>query len=145
MLAMFTRRFKLAFARCCVALLVLHGAVAAYACPAFLGELQRMEALGGAGTLPVHGAAAAEATGEGCEGHGHGPAQGIDPWSCHQHYAGDQSVGTASLASAAGAPMLPLANVTFVAPAVPADTIPPLLLQRSTAPPLSIQFLVLRI
>ena len=126
---MFTRRFKLAFARLCIALLFLQGAVAAYACPAFLADLARVEAMSA-------GAA-------GCENHG--AAQTVDRSACHQHYAGDQSVGTTSLASAASAPTLPLAIVPWDEPAMPAGTVPPLLLQRATAPPLSIQYLVLRI
>ena len=128
---MFTRRFKLAFARLCIALLFLQGAVAAYACPAFLADLARVEAM------------TADVAGDGCENHG--TAQTVEKSACHQHYAGDQSVGTPGLASAASAPTLPLAIVPLVEPTMSARTVPPLFLQRATAPPLSIQYLVMRI
>jgi len=134
---MFSRRFKSLFARFCIALLCMQAVAAAYACPAFLGELPApgVHESYDAGTPPMAGD---------CEEHPAGPAADMN--MCHQHYAGDQSVGGGTLAAAAAAPTLP---VMIVAPAEPhsvnGDTVLPALLQRSTAPPLAIRFQVLRI
>jgi hypothetical protein len=66
--------------------------------------------------------------------------------TCHQHYAGDQSVGTVTLASASVPQMSPLAIMPAMEPAQPVlRSGLPVLLQRNTAPPLSIRFQVLRI
>ena len=134
---MFTRRFKLAFARFCIALLCMQAAIAAYACPAFVADIEAAQALSAHNN---HAPAVSDA----CDQHPSDSSPG--KVMCHQHYAGDQSVGSGSLASASAAPALPLAILAAVEPAMPAGgRVLPILLQRSTAPPLSIRFLVLRI
>ncbi len=134
---MFTRRFKQAFARVCIALLCMQAAVAAYACPAFVADI---EAAAKATAHEVHQGAMG---GDCAEQH---PGNNAGKTMCHQHYAGDQAVGTAGLGSASAALTLPLAIVTLLEPAkLNATTVLPVLLQRSTTPPLSIQFQVLRI
>lgn len=138
---MFTRRFKMALARLCIALLCLQAAVAAYACPAFLADI---EAAAGAAAQAKHAGHAMAPAGDCEQQHPAGDAAGKT--MCHQHYSGEQSVGTSTLASASAAPTLPLAIVTLIEPAKPSGSIVlAALLQRSTAPPLSIQFQVLRI
>lgn len=129
---MLTRRFRYTFARLCVALLCLQAAVAAYACPGFVAEVKAAAAI-------VENAAAGD-----CQEHVNA-GNSAQTTACHQHYAGDQSVGTASLASAASASTMPLAIVPLLEPAVAARSSLPILLQRSTAPPLAIRFQVLRI
>ena len=135
---MFTRRFKIVFARICIALLCMQAAVAAYACPAFVADIEAAQARS---THHGHHAPAAK---DACDQH---PSDSVPGKTmCHQHYAGDQSVGSGSLGSASAAPALPLAVVDTLEPAMPAASrVLPILLQRSTAPPLSIRFLVLRI
>lgn len=138
---MFTRRFKTAFARVCIALLCLQAAVAAYACPAFLADL---EAAAKVAAHSGHAEHAMAPSGDCEQQHPAGDAAGKN--MCHQHYSGEQSVGAGTLASATAAPTLPLAFVTLIEPAAPAGSIVlAALLQRNTAPPLSIQFQVLRI
>jgi hypothetical protein len=134
---MFTRRFKQAFARLCIALLCMQEALAAYACPAFLTDIAE------ATPVAVHQSHEAAMSGD-CEQHAAGNSAGKS--MCHQHYAGDQSVGSASLASASTVPTLPLAIVSVLEPAqLSGKRVLPVLLQRNTAPPLAIQFQVLRI
>jgi len=138
---MFTRRFKLWFARLCIALLCMQAVVSAYACPAFLGDLQKAAAASAQDEHAHHGGAAMSGDcGE------HTAPNSADRTMCHQHYAGDQSVGTATLASAAAPDALPLAFASIIAPAatLPGNVLP-VLLQRITSPPLSIRFQVLRI
>jgi hypothetical protein len=137
---MFTRRFKLSFARLCIALLCMQAVVSAYACPAFLGDLQNAAVASAQDQHADHGAATSGDCGE------HNARNAADRNMCHQHYAGDQSVGAATLASAAAPAALPLPFFALVEPvAATPRTVLPVLLQRSTAPPLSIRFQVLRI
>jgi hypothetical protein len=137
---MFTRRFKQAFARLCIALLCMQAVVSAYACPAFLGDLQNAAAPSAQDEHAHHGAAMPGDCGE------HNARNTADRNMCHQHYAGDQSVGAATLASAAAPVALPLAFASVIEPAaaMPGHVLP-VLLQRITSPPLSIRFQVLRI
>jgi len=137
---MFTRRFKQGFARLCIALLCMQAVASAYACPAFLGDLQNAAAASAQTGHEHHAAAMSGDCGE------HNARTAADRNMCHQHYAGDQSVGTATLASAAAPLALPLPFLAVVEPvAATPRTVLPVLLQRSTAPPLSIRFQVLRI
>jgi hypothetical protein len=137
---MFTRRFKLWFARLCIALLCMQAVVSAYACPAFLGDLQKTAAATAQDQHAHHGTAMSGACDE-------STAPGtVDRTMCHQHYAGDQSVGTATLASAAAPAVLPLAFAPAMEPvSAMLGNVLPILLQRTTSPPLSIRFQVLRI
>ncbi len=136
---MFTRRFKMTFARLCIALLCLQAAVAAYACPAFLADIEAAAA-----AHAKHAGHAMAPAGD-CEQQ-HPASDAAGKTMCHQHYSGEQSVGASTLASASAAPTLPLAIVALIEPAKPSGSIVlAALLQRSTAPPLSIQFQVLRI
>lgn len=135
---MFTRRFKQHLARLCIALLCMQAVVAAYACPAFLGDIQpaAVVAVAHADEKPMSGD---------CEQQQRA-ASTAEKNMCHQHYAGNQSVGTITLGTSAAAPPLPLTIVAVIAPVMPnASTALPVLLQRNTAPPLSIRFQVLRI
>lgn len=133
---MFTRRFRKTLARICVALLCMQAGLSAYACPAFLLDLEA------AAAPAVHHEAPPAEMAADCGEHAQNTA---DKAMCHQHYAGDQSVGGTSLASASAAPSLPLTLTAMVEPAMRAGTVLPVLLQRDTAPPLPIRFLVLRI
>ena len=134
---MFSRRFKSLFARFCIALLCMQAVAAAYACPAFLSELA-------ASGAQVSQDAAMPAMAGPCEEHPAG--QAADANMCHQHYAGEQSVGGGALATAAAAPTLPVMIVASIEPpSVSGETVLPALLQRSTAPPLAIRYSVLRI
>jgi hypothetical protein len=134
---MFTRRFKQGFARLCIALLCMHAVTSAYACPAFMAGLP---AAASAQDERARHAASTADCGE------HAAREAADRNMCHEHYAGDRSVGSPTLAS--GTPPLAL-PILFLAPpepvAAPMPTALQALLQRSTAPPLSIRFQVLRI
>ena len=137
---MFTRRFKLAFARLCIALLCMQAVVSAYACPAFLGDVQNATALRAQDEHAHDTAAMSGDCGE------HNPGNQADRNMCHQHYAGDQSVGSTTLASATVPVALPLAFASVIEPAATiTGNVLPVLLQRTTSPPLSIRFQVLRI
>jgi hypothetical protein len=137
---MFTRRFKLWFARLCIALLCMQAVVSAYACPAFLGDLRNAAMPSAQDAHASHGAAMSGDCGE------HTAPSTADRTMCHQHYAADQSVGAATLVSAAAPVALPLGFAAVIEPAAAMPgTVLPVLLQRITSPPLSIRFQVLRI
>ncbi|HEY9446869.1 MAG TPA: hypothetical protein VIQ62_07320 [Burkholderiales bacterium] len=134
---MFSRRFKSLCARFCIALFCMQAVAAAYACPAFLGEMTAMSAHQGqeAQAQPMAGH---------CEEHPAGTPADMN--MCHQHYAGDQSVGGGTLAAATEAPALPIMIVAAVEPlSATGETVLPQLLQRITTLPLAIRFQVLRI
>lgn len=137
---MLCRRYRKVFARCCVALLGMQAVAAAYACPAFLGELP--PALAQASSHETHQATMAGH----CEEQPAGNT-GNTTTLCHEHYAGDQSVGSGSLGAAAAAPALPVLFAPALEPVARSGgaTVLPLLLARTTAPPLAIRFVVLRI
>jgi hypothetical protein len=132
---MFKRRLKSLLARCCVALICLQAVTAAYACPAFLGELR-------APAMQEHHASAGAAMPGHCDEQPAGNT--TDTSLCHEHYAGDQSVGGGALDVPAVA--LPAIIVALAEPAsASGEIVLPVLLRQSTAPPLAIAFQVLRI
>lgn len=88
---MFSRRFRRFFAHLCAALLLMHFAVAGYACPAGFGPAPLQVSLGA--EHADHAAAAS-----GCEEQtGKLGKENL----CHQHYVGDQSVGSGIYAAPA--------------------------------------------
>ena len=121
-----------------MALLLMHAAFTAYACPAFLSDLAL------AGDATPRAAQADDAMSGGCTDHETGNT--AERNICHQHYAGEQSIGVPTLASTGSPVALPLPFVSLVEPVIDTPHAAlAVLLQRSTAPPISIRFLVLRI
>ncbi len=134
---MFNRHSRRFYARIFIALALMQVAIATYACPLIARTMSAAAVDAG------HQHAAAM---EGCAQPGKGDAENTG--LCHQHYAGDQTVGNATLAftlesTTSAAVVLPVSSLKPIA--VQRDVVSPILLRRTTAPPLSIRFQVLRI
>ena len=146
---MLTRSFRRLMARICIAALLFSQlAVAAYACEGWPGQAdsgmhaqaQAMPAAHHA-DMPAHDGCAMDPVNDGA------PAEPVYPNLCQEHcQAGDRSVqGTLQVAAAAVAvlPILRIEPLQFSSSS--GQLVLPVLLARSTAPPLSVRFSVFRI
>ena len=132
---MFTRTLKRLVAKIGIAaILFTQMAVAAYACSAMAGQSEN--------ALVAMASGEHAARTDGCEQSG-AENQNL----CQQHCQGiNQSVGTTPHLSVPTLAPMPVANVEPVRPAAaPGVVVLPVLLERITAPPLSIRFQVFRI
>ncbi len=132
---MWNRRLKHKLARWCVALLLLQAAVSAYACPGFVTVLDDARA------RATHVMAGADSP-----GHDHDQgAHAAGPAVCHQHFSGEQWLGSMNPQPVSGPPPAPILVVSTVEYAVPVASEPASFLGRQTGPPLSVRFQVFRI
>lgn len=138
--SMFSRHSTRFYARIFIALVFMQVAMAAYACPLIAKTINAAGA--GVAADPAHEHAAAMG---GCAQPGSGDAENTS--LCHQHYAGDQSFGqgTSVFAAASTTASEAMVPASLKPIAVQRSIVLPILLQRTTAPPLSIRFQVLRI
>ena len=137
MLSRHSRRF---YARIFIALVFMQVAIAAYACPLIAQSMIAGAAMAASDHAHEHAAAMGS-----CAQTGSGDAENTS--LCHQHYAGDQSLGQTTLAFADASTTASEVMVTAAVQTIPVQprVVLPILLHRATEPPLSIRFQVLRI